>query len=92
MVTTDRIRSYVDTGVRLAADMIMVNVSLAFAMLARYFIEVTWVEGSLSRHMTFPSRLCRTIRPQLLDSDHHLHGCILHQRVLYPWTILPRSI
>ena len=49
MVTTDRIRSYVDTGVRLAADMIMVNVSLAFAMLARYFI-VIWVEGSLSPH------------------------------------------
>ena len=61
MVTTDRIRSYVDTGVRLAADMIMVNVSLAFAMLARYFI-VIWIEGSLSPHDVLLDYI-RTIRP-----------------------------
>ena len=46
---TGRIRSVLDMGVRIAADVIMVNIALAIAMLARYFI-VIWVEGSLSPH------------------------------------------
>jgi nucleoside-diphosphate-sugar epimerase len=49
MFTTGKIRLALDTGVRIVADVIMVNVALAVAMLARYFI-VIWVEGSLSPH------------------------------------------
>ncbi len=49
MFTTEKIRSALDMGVRMTADVIMVNIALAVAMLARYFI-VIWVEGSVSPH------------------------------------------
>lgn len=49
MVTNDKMRSRLDTAVRIVADMTMVNMALAIAMLVRYFI-VIWVEGSVSPH------------------------------------------
>jgi nucleoside-diphosphate-sugar epimerase len=49
MVITDRMRPYIDTVVRIVADVIMVNIAFAIAMMTRYFV-VIWVEGSLSPH------------------------------------------
>jgi FlaA1/EpsC-like NDP-sugar epimerase len=49
MATPGTIRPHMDTVVRIAADVIMVNIGLAIAMMSRYFV-VIWVEGSVSPH------------------------------------------
>jgi nucleoside-diphosphate-sugar epimerase len=46
---TGKIRASLDMGMRIAADVIMVNIALAIAMLTRYFI-VIWVEGTQTPH------------------------------------------
>jgi nucleoside-diphosphate-sugar epimerase len=45
MFTGGKTRSALEMGVRIASDIIMVNLALATAMLVRYFV-VIWVEGS----------------------------------------------
>jgi hypothetical protein len=45
MGTTRKAHPLLELGVRIVADTVMVNVSLAAAMLARYMIE-TWVASS----------------------------------------------
>lgn len=49
MGTSGRIRPHIETVVRISADVIMVNIALAIAMMTRYFV-VIWIEGSLSPH------------------------------------------
>src|SRR6185503_3724759 len=49
MVTTGKKHPVLEIGVRVAADTVMVNVSLATAMLLRYMIE-TWAGGPASSH------------------------------------------
>ncbi len=50
MVTDKKTRPWLEIGVRIASDAVMVNVSLAAAMLARYFIEIL-TEGGGLRHI-----------------------------------------
>src|ERR687896_1637533 len=51
MAPTGKARPLLETGMRIAADTVIVSVSFAIAMLARYILEI-WGEGSgLSREV-----------------------------------------
>lgn len=45
MVATQRVGVLLETGVRIVADVMMVNAALAIAMIGRYIVEI-WAEGS----------------------------------------------